>query len=53
MWGITLVEYGREADSKDVFGSLLAWIQAMPGVFKVHKIAPYITVKEAAQLVHK
>ncbi len=53
MWGITLVEYSEEASSKDVFGSLLEWIKAMPGVFKVHKIAPYVTAKEAVQLAQK
>ena len=50
MWGITLVEYGEGAEAKDVLASLLEWIKAMPGVFKVHKIAPYVEAKEAIQL---
>jgi len=50
MWGVTLVEYNKDAGPEDIFRSLLAWIKEMPGVFKTHKIAPYLSVKEASQL---
>jgi len=50
IWGVSVIEYEGDNCERDIYKSLMTWLNEVPNVFKSYKIAPYLSIDEAIKV---